>query len=69
MHVAGGGEDGGETFRPEWQTELGGFPALSRFGSRWVAAGAYGDVIVSTDGLTWDCDGLGCTSLACADGP
>lgn len=60
--------DGGDTFRPEWQGGLGGFPALARFGSRWVAAGALGDVIVSTDAATWDCDGLSCTSLACADG-
>ncbi|MEE4273528.1 MAG: hypothetical protein V2I67_17775 [Thermoanaerobaculales bacterium] len=60
--------DGGASFRPPWQTELGGFPALARYGSRWVAAGAYGDVVTSSDGVSWDCGGAGCTSLACDDG-
>ncbi len=60
--------DGGETFRPPWQTELGGFPALARYGSRWVAAGAYGDVVTSSDGWDWQCNEAGCASLACEDG-
>jgi len=60
--------DGGASFRPAWQTELGGFPALARYGSRWVAAGAYGDVITSSDGVSWESGGAGCTSTACEDG-
>lgn len=60
--------DGGDTFRPPWQTELGGFPALARYGSRWVAAGAFGDVMTSSDAATWTCGGTDCTSLACEDG-
>ena len=59
--------DGGATFRDPWVTELGGFPALARYGSRWVAAGAYGDVLISSNSITWDCPSGNCTSLACAD--
>ncbi|MCU0304576.1 MAG: hypothetical protein MUC56_11020 [Thermoanaerobaculales bacterium] len=59
--------DGGVTFRPPWEDELGGFPALGRYGSRWVAAGAYGDVVTSSNGSTWACLSGGCSSLACAD--
>lgn len=60
--------DGGKTFRNPWETELGGFPGLARYGSRWVAVGAYGDVITSSNGSTWDCRNGSCTSIACADG-
>jgi len=60
--------DGGDTFRAPWQTELGGFPAIARYGSRWVAAGAYGDVVTSSDGWSWQCIEAGCASLACEDG-
>lgn len=60
--------DGGASFRTPWENEVGGFPALARYGSRWVAAGAYGDVMTSSNGATWECGGGGCTSLACADG-
>jgi hypothetical protein len=59
--------DGGATFRSPWQTELGGFPGMARFGARWVASGALGDVLTSSDGVSWDCRGGNCTSLACAD--
>ncbi len=59
--------DGGQSFGDPWETELGGFPALARYGSRWVAAGALGDFMTSTNGSTWDCPGGGCTSLACED--
>lgn len=59
--------DGGQSFSDPWEIELGGFPALARYGSRWVAAGALGDVVVSTDGATWDCSNGNCTSLACED--
>lgn len=59
--------DGGDTFRFPWQTELGGFPGLARFGSRWIAVGAYGDVLTSSNGAGWDCVNGNCTSLACAD--
>jgi hypothetical protein len=59
--------DGGQSFRNPWQTELGGFPALARFGSRWVAVGALGDVVTSSNGSTWDCGNGGCSSLACED--
>jgi hypothetical protein len=60
--------DGGATFRNPWETELGGFPALARFGSRWVAIGAIGDVLTSSNGINWDCRNGSCTSLACSDG-
>ena len=60
--------DGGETFNDPWETELGGFPGLARYGSRWVAAGALGDVITSSNGATWSCQGGECSSTACADG-
>ena len=59
--------DGGVSFRDPWETELGGFPALARYGSRWVAAGALGDVMTSGNGFDWDCPAGGCTSIACAD--
>jgi hypothetical protein len=59
--------DGGVTFRPPWEDELGGFPAIARYGSRWVAAGAFGDVVTSSNGSTWACLSGGCSSLACAD--
>jgi len=60
--------DGGVTFRSPWETENGGFPGLARYGSRWVAAGALGDVMTSSDAATWTCQTGGCSSLACADG-
>jgi hypothetical protein len=59
--------DGGASFRSPFQVELGGFPALARYGARWIAAGAYGDLIVSQDGVNWECPGGGCSSLSCAD--
>lgn len=59
--------DGGVSFHEPWETELGGFPGLARYGSRWVAAGSLGDVMTSSNGSNWDCQGGGCTSLACAD--
>ena len=59
--------DGGQSFRDPWETELGGFPALARFGSRWVAAGALGDVVTSANGSTWDCGSGGCSALSCED--
>lgn len=59
--------DGGQSFGNPWETELGGFPALARYGSRWVAAGASGDVVTSANGSTWDCNNGSCTSLGCED--
>jgi hypothetical protein len=59
--------DGGQSFGDPWEIELGGFPALARYGSRWVAAGALGDVVTSTSGNTWECYNGNCTSLACED--
>ncbi len=37
--------DGGVSFDQPWEADLGGFPALARYGSRWVAAGSLGDVV------------------------
>lgn len=59
--------DGGASFSEPWQNELGGFPALGRYGSRWVALGALGDAMSSTSATGWECPNGGCTSLACAD--
>jgi len=59
--------DGGQSFGNPWEIELGGFPALARYGSRWVAAGALGDVVTSTNGSSWECYNGNCTSLACED--
>jgi hypothetical protein len=59
--------DGGQSFGNPWETELGGLPALARYGSRWVAAGALGDVLTSTNGSSWECSNGNCTSLACED--
>jgi len=59
--------DGGDTFHEPTEIELGGFPGLARYGSRWVVAGALGDIMTSGNGADWDCEGGGCTSLACAD--
>lgn len=59
--------DGGATFPEMWQTELGGFPAMARYGARWIAAGALGDLMTSANGVSWECVGGSCTSLACAD--
>jgi len=59
--------DGGQSFGSPWEIELGGFPALARYGSRWVAAGALGDVVTSTNGSSWECYNGNCTSLACED--
>jgi hypothetical protein len=60
--------DGGQSFGDPWEVELGGFPALARYGSRWIAAGALGDVMTSTNGSSWECRNGGCSSLACEDG-
>jgi hypothetical protein len=59
--------DGGQSFGSPWEAEMGGFPGLARYGSRWVAAGALGDVVTSTNGSTWECHNGNCTSLACED--
>lgn len=59
--------DGGSTFQEPSLSELGGFPGLARYGSRWVVAGALGDIMTSGNGVDWDCQGGGCTSLACSD--
>ncbi|HSL18197.1 MAG TPA: hypothetical protein VLB51_09870 [Methylomirabilota bacterium] len=59
--------DGGTSFSEPWQEEFGGFPALGRTGSRWVALGALGDAMLGLDPTSWQCTHGGCTSLACAD--
>lgn len=59
--------DGGASFPHTWQADLGGFPGLARFGARWIAAGALGDVVTSTNGVEWQCVAGSCTSPACAD--
>jgi hypothetical protein len=59
--------DGGETFRLPWQEDFGGLPGIARYGSRWVAVGALGDVLISTNGSTWECVEGSCSSLACTD--
>lgn len=60
--------DGGINFSEPWETQLGGFPGLSRNGARWIAAGALGDVMTRLSTTNWSCDGGECSSLACADG-
>ncbi len=60
--------DGGANFSEPWETQLGGFPGLSRNGARWIAAGALGDVVTRLNTTNWSCDGGECSSLACADG-
>jgi hypothetical protein len=60
--------DGGVTFRQPFETEGGGFPGLARYGARWVAAGALGDVMTSSNGSTWACDSGSCSALGCEDG-
>jgi hypothetical protein len=60
--------NGGSTFGNTWEDELGGFPALARYGHRWFALGALGDVLTSEDGATWRCSHGGCTATVCADG-
>ncbi len=60
--------DGGASFNNPWESDAGGFPALARYGSRWVAAGVLGDVMTNESASSWSCQGSGCSSLACADG-
>ncbi|MGD8439807.1 MAG: hypothetical protein PVG53_04680 [Holophagae bacterium] len=59
--------DGGASFAHSWQASLGGFPGLARYGARWIAAGALGDVLTSSNGIDWQCVAGSCTSSACAD--
>jgi len=59
--------DGGVSFAEPWEDGLAGFPALGRYGSHWVALGALGDAMTSTDATDWACPNGGCTALACDD--